>query len=99
MGGARRVGSYHPDFGGGGGASVLLEHPAVVGEEQLQAESQREDDGQPEHRAEDQRRQHGLALGAQGHVQTARGGSRTLGYYGGLFNYKPRTDQAYFSPL
>ena len=56
---------------------MLLEHPAVVGEEQLEAEAQSQDDREPQHRAEHQRRQHGLALRAQGHVQTARGGGGT----------------------
>ena len=34
-------GTDHPDFSGGGDAPVLLEHPAVVGEQQLEAETQR----------------------------------------------------------
>lgn len=51
---------------------MLLEHPAVVGEEQLEAEAQSQDDGEPQHGAEDQCRQHGLALRAQRHMQAAR---------------------------
>lgn len=46
--------SYHPDFGGVGDTAVLFKHPLVVGEQQLQAEPESEDEGEPEQRAEDQ---------------------------------------------
>lgn len=68
---AGRRASYHPDFGGVGDAAVLLKHPLVVGEQQLEAEAQRQDEGEPQQGAEDQRRQHGLALGAERDVEAA----------------------------
>lgn len=34
----------HPELGGGGDASVPLEHPAVVGQEELETEAQGEDE-------------------------------------------------------
>lgn len=37
----------HPDFGGGGHLAVLLEHPAVVGEELLEAEAHGENEQEP----------------------------------------------------
>lgn len=54
----------HPDFGGGGDAAVLLEHPAVVGEQQLEAEAQSQDEREPQECAEHQGRKHSLALRA-----------------------------------
>lgn len=47
--------SYHPDFSGVGNSAVLLEHPLVVGEQQLEAEPECEDEGEPQESAEDQR--------------------------------------------
>lgn len=44
---------------------MLLKHPSVVGEQQLEAESEREDEGEPQESAEDQRRHHGLTLGTE----------------------------------
>ena len=64
--------TYHPDFGGVGHSAVQLEHPAVVGEEQLEAEAQCEDEREPEQGAEEQRRQHGLTLGTQSRMETGR---------------------------
>lgn len=63
MGGGGQV-TDHPDFGCGGDAAVLLEHPAMVGEQQLEAEAQGQDERQPQECAEHQRRKHGLALRA-----------------------------------
>lgn len=37
----------HPDFGGVGHLAVLLEHPAVVGEELLEAQAHGEDEQEP----------------------------------------------------
>lgn len=51
---------------------MLLKHPLVVGEQQLEAEAQRQDEGEPQQSAEDQRRQHGLALGTERDVEAAR---------------------------
>lgn len=53
---------------------MLLKHPPVVGEKQLEAEPEREDEGQPQQRAENQRRKHRLALSAERHVEAARKG-------------------------
>ena len=64
--------TYHPDFGGVGDPAVLLEHPLVVGEKQLEAEPEGEDEGEPQQSAEDQRRQHGLTLSAERHVETGQ---------------------------
>lgn len=50
----KQPGSYHPDFGGVGDSPMLLEHPVVVGEQQLEAEAQGEDEGEPQQGAEDQ---------------------------------------------
>lgn len=52
---------------------MLLKHPLVVGEEQLEAEPERQDEGEPQQGAEDQHRQHGLTLGAERHVEAAGG--------------------------
>lgn len=49
---------------------MLLKHPSVVGEQQLQAESECKDQGKPKQCAEDQSWHHGLALGTEGHVET-----------------------------
>lgn len=62
--------SYHPDFGGVGNTAMLLKHPMVVGQQQLQAESQGEDEGEPQQSAEHQSRHHGLTLTAEGDVET-----------------------------
>ena len=43
----------HPDFGCGGHLAVLLEHPSMVGEELLKAETHGEDEQQPQHGAEE----------------------------------------------
>ncbi len=37
----------HPDFGGVGHLAVPLEHPAVVGQELLEAQAHREDEQEP----------------------------------------------------
>lgn len=39
--------TYHPDFREVGNSAVLLKHPSVVGEQQLQAEPECEDQGEP----------------------------------------------------
>ncbi len=73
-----RCKAYHPDFSDGGNSAVLLEHPVVVGEQQFEAESEREDEGEPQQRAEDQRRHHGLPLSTERDVETGqrrRGGN------------------------
>lgn len=49
---------------------MLFEYPLVVGEQHFEAEPESEDDGEPQHSAEDQRRHHGLTLGTEGHVET-----------------------------
>jgi len=74
-------GAHHPDFGGVGHAAVLLEHPLVVGEQQLEAEAERQDEGEPQQGAEDQRRQHGLPLGAERHVEAADGRRKQVHRY------------------
>lgn len=50
---------------------MLLKHPLVVGEQQLEAESQCQDEGEPQQSAEDQCREHGLTLGTEGDVKAA----------------------------
>lgn len=71
--------AYHPDFSDVGNSAVLLKHPLVVGEQQLEAESEREDEGEPQQSAEDQRRHHGLTLGTEGDMETGdREGERTM---------------------
>lgn len=45
--------SYHPDFSGVRNLAVLLKHPLVVGEQQLEAEAQCQDEGEPQQSAED----------------------------------------------
>lgn len=44
---------------------MLLEHPAMVGEQLLEAETHGEDERQPQHSAEEHCRHHRLALGTQ----------------------------------
>lgn len=63
--------SYHPDFSGVGNSAMLLKHPLVVGQQQLKAESQCQDEGEPQQSAEDQCREHGLTLGTEGDVKAA----------------------------
>lgn len=46
--------SYHPDFSGVRNAAMLFKHPVVVGQEQLEAEPECEDEGEPQQSAEDQ---------------------------------------------
>ena len=54
-----------PDFGGDGHVPVLLKHPAVVGEQLLEAEPHGEDESQPQQGAEHHCSQHHLTLTAQ----------------------------------
>lgn len=56
----------HPDFGGGGHLAMLLKHPSVVREELLEAQAHGEDEQEPQHGAEEHRRQHRLALRTHG---------------------------------
>lgn len=51
---------------------MLLKHPSVVGEQQFEAESECEDQGEPQQSAEDQRRQHGLTLGTERDIETGQ---------------------------
>lgn len=48
---------------------MLLEHPLVVGQQQLEAQPEGQDEGEPQQSAEDQRRHDVLALGAEGDVE------------------------------
>lgn len=75
--------AYHPDFGDVGNSAVLLKHPLVVGEQQFEAEPEREDEGEPQQSAEDQRRQHGLTLGTERDMEAGQrgGGERTITGY------------------
>lgn len=59
-----RLDTDHPDFGGVGHLAVLLEDPAVVGEQLLEAQAHGEDEEEPQHGAEEHGRQQRLALGA-----------------------------------
>lgn len=56
----------HPDFGGGGHLAVLLEDPAVIGEELLEAQAHGEDEQEPQQSAEEHCRNHRLTLAAHG---------------------------------
>lgn len=47
--------SYHPDFGDVRNSAVLLKHPLVVGEQQFEAESERQDEREPQQSAKNQR--------------------------------------------
>lgn len=47
--------SYHPDFGDVRYSAVLLKHPLVVGKQQFEAESERQDEREPQQSAKDQR--------------------------------------------
>lgn len=71
VGPSRNV-AYHPDFGGVRHPAVLFKHPLVVGQQQFEAEPEGEDEGEPQQSAEDQRRHHSLAVGTEGHVETAQ---------------------------
>lgn len=51
----QRSRSYPPGFSGVRDAAVLLKHPVVIGEQQLEAEPERQDEGEPQQSAEDQR--------------------------------------------
>lgn len=54
----------HPDFGGGGHLAMWLKHPAVVREKLLEAQAHGEDEQEPQHGAEEHRREQDLTLGA-----------------------------------
>lgn len=47
--------AYNPDFSGVRNLAMLLEHPLVVGKQQLQAQPEHEDEGEPQQSAKDQR--------------------------------------------
>lgn len=67
-----RRSSYHPDFGDVRNSAVLLKHPLVVGEQQLEAESERQDEREPQQSAKDQRGHHGLTLRTERHMKTGQ---------------------------
>lgn len=80
----RTPGPHHPDFGAEAGLAMGLEHPAVVGEQQLQHLAAQPDAQDPDARGEDQGAEQGLL--AEVEVVAAAGGTQDGGGISGWWS-------------